>query len=102
MGDDGVVRSLNGADKSAAEDRFCWPPPTPSCTQYQVECNSACAALTPTYDPSRSCRITARRCIFECTRDCNCSLFGSTTTTTTPTPPATTATTAAPPPPGRK
>ena len=29
--EDGVVRSLNGEDKAAAEDRFCWPPATPSC-----------------------------------------------------------------------
>ena len=29
--EDGIMRSLNGADKAAAEDRFCWPPPTPSC-----------------------------------------------------------------------
>ena len=29
--EDGIMRSLNGVDKSAAEDRFCWPPPTPSC-----------------------------------------------------------------------
>ena len=42
------------------------------------------AALTPTYDPSRSCRITATRCIiFSVYRDCPCSLFGSTTTSTT-------------------
>ena len=29
--EDGIMRSLNGADKAAAEDRFCWPPATPSC-----------------------------------------------------------------------
>jgi len=83
-GSEGIMRSLNTeGSENAAEDRFCFPPATPTCTQYQVECNNACAALTPTYDTTKSCRITARRCIWSVYRDCNCSLFGSTTTTTT-------------------
>jgi len=91
-GAEGVMRSLKTeGSENAAEDRFCFPPATPTCTQYQVECNNACAALTPTYDTTKSCRITARRCIWSVYRDCNCSLFGSTTTSTTTTTTTTTA-----------
>merc|ERR1712038_807517 len=92
---EGVMRNLSPGSEEA-EDRFCWPPATPNCNSYVVQCNAACAALTPTYDPTKSCRITATRCIWSVYRDCNCSLFGSTTTTTTTTTSTTTtATTAA-------